>query len=75
MILHGQGEWITSEADLLDDVIGRAPRFYFQPFAESIDRLVMGAVHPFEAMLRRRVVTQRLNIVLLLFGKFVPGNV
>src|SRR5437667_12710779 len=75
MILHGKGEWITAEADLLDDVIGRAPRFYLQPFAQSIDRLVMGTVHPFEAMLCRRVATQRLDIVLLLFGKFVPGNV
>ena len=52
MILHGQSKRIIAQPDLLDNVVGRAPGFDFEPSAEAINRLVMGAVHFLESMSR-----------------------
>src|SRR5438034_795793 len=55
MILDAKGERIIAQPHLLDDAVGRAPGFHFQAVAESLDRLVMGAVHFVEAMCRLRI--------------------
>jgi len=73
--LDTESEGIIPESDLFDDVVVRAPRFDFEAFAERIDRLVMRAVYFLEAMGRFGVGTQRLNVVILLLGKFVAWNV
>src|SRR6266513_6348962 len=75
MILHGNGEGIIAQPHLLDNIIERAPRFDFETIRDSIDRLMVRTVYFFESMLRGYVVTQRLNVLLLLFGAFMPRNV
>jgi hypothetical protein len=75
MILHGNGEGIIAQPHLLDDIVEWAPRFDFETVCDPIDRLMVRAVYFFESMLRGYVVTQRLNVLLLLFGEFMPRNV
>src|SRR2546423_11217193 len=75
MILDAKGKWIIAETDLLDDVVGCAPAFDFETGPQAINRLMMRAVHSFKLVLRFCVGTQRLNIVIFLFGKFVARNV
>src|SRR6266849_42917 len=75
MILHGEREWIVSQTHLLDDIVEWAPRFDFETVCDPIDRLMVRTVYFFESMLRGCVVTQRLNVSLLLFGEFMPRNV
>ena len=50
MILNAEREGVIAQPDLLDDVVGRAPRFDFEAIGQAIDRLVMRAVHFFETM-------------------------
>ena len=67
MILDSECEWIIAQAHLLDDVVTAAPGFYFQAFAESIDRLVMRAIYFIEPMYCRALSAQWLNIMIFLF--------
>ena len=67
MILDREREWIISQAHLLDNVVGSAPRFDFETVGDAIHRLMMRTVYFFKAMSRRCVVTQRLNIAFFLF--------
>jgi len=73
--LHGESERIIAEPDLLDDVVGRAPRFHFATIAEAIDRLMMGAVHFCKPMRGGAIVTQWLDIVIALLRKVVTFDV
>ena len=41
MILHRQREWIIPQPHLLNNVVGSAPRFDFEPVRDPIDRLVV----------------------------------
>ena len=75
MILHRQGERMVPQPHLLDDVIGCAPGLDLQALTEPVERLVMRAVDELEAMLRRAVSPQRLDVVLLHLGRVVPGNI
>ena len=75
MILHSDGEWVIPQAHLFNDVIRSAPGVDLETVCNASDRLMMRAVYPFEAMSRVSVVTQRLDIVLFLFGKIMAGNV
>src|SRR5438552_5543844 len=75
MILDGNGEGVIAQPHLLDDIVEWAPRFDFETVRDSIDRLMVRAIYFFESMLRDCVVTQRLNVSLLLFGEFMPRNV
>ena len=75
VILDREGEGIIAEPDLLDDVIGRAPGFDLEPVSEFIQGLMMGAVDPVEAMNRRTIGAERLDIVILHFRGVMPGNV
>src|SRR5438874_12470610 len=75
MVLDAKGKWIIAETDLLDDVVGCAPALDFETGPEPINRLMVRAVHFFKLVGRFGVGTQRLNIVIFLFGKFVTRNV
>ena len=50
MVLHGQRERIIAEPDLLDDIVGGAPRFDLETVAEFIEGLMMRAVYLIEAV-------------------------
>src|SRR5947208_16254857 len=75
MILDREREWIVPQAHLLDNVVGSAPRFDFETVRDSIDRLMVRAVYFFESMIRSRVITQRLNIVVFLVRALVTRNI
>ena len=45
VILDGEGEGVTAEMCLLDDVVARAPSFDFKAGTELGECLMMGAVH------------------------------
>src|SRR2546428_1129674 len=75
MILHRERKRIIPQAHLLDDIVSSAPRLDFETVRDAIDRLVMRAVYFFESMVRGRIVTQRLNILLFLVGVLVIRNV
>src|SRR4030095_9300173 len=75
MILYCQREWIIPEAHLLDDVVGRAPRFDIEAVRDPIDPLMVRTIYFFESMTGGCVVTQRLNIIVFLFGQLVTRNI
>src|SRR5438094_10180816 len=71
MILDREREWIIPHGHLLDAVVGSAPRFDFETVRNPIDRLMVRSVYFFESMIRSRVVTQLLNIMVFLVGVLV----
>ena len=75
MILDSQRERIIAQPHLLDDVVGLAPGLDFEAVAESIDGLVMGAVHLLEPMRCGTIGPQRLDVMILHLRRVVPRNV
>src|SRR5207247_3337174 len=75
MILDPERVWIIPQAHFVDNVVGSPPRFDFEAVRNPIDRLMVRAVYFFESMIRSRIVTQRLNIVVFLVGVLVTRNI
>src|SRR4051812_24213006 len=75
VVLDGECKGIISKPHLLDDVVGFAPGFDFEPLAEAIHRLVMRAVNQVETMARRLVGAQWLDILLFHLRRVMTGNV
>jgi hypothetical protein len=75
MILHSERKRIITQAHLLDDVIGQTPGFDLATVRQSINRLMMRAVHFFETVPSGALVSKRLDIMILHLGKFMTGNV
>ncbi len=75
MILHRNREWIIPQTHLLDDIVGSAPRFDCETVRDSIDRLMVRTIYFLESMIRGRVVTQLLNIIVFLVGELVIWNI
>ena len=75
MILDGKRKRMIAEPHLLDDVVGGAPGFDLETFAEFIERLVMGAVYAIESMRGGAISSQRLDIVILHFRRVVAVNI
>ena len=75
MVLDREGEGMIAEPDLLDDVIRCAPGFDLKPVAELVDGLMMGAINLVEPMGRGTIGSQRLDVLLLHFGRVVTGNI
>src|ERR1700682_6026073 len=75
MILDGQSKRIIAQTHLLDDVVSLTPGFDFEAIAQSIDCLVMGAVYAIEAMGRRAIRAQWLDVMVLHLRRIVAGNV
>jgi len=75
MILHSECEGIVAQSYLLDDVVGCAPRLHFKTSAHFIDRLMMRAIYFFKAMTRAAIRSQRLDVVRLLLGQVMAGDV
>jgi hypothetical protein len=61
VILHRQAEGIAPQSRLFDDIVVGAPGFHFQPIAEFVDALVVGAVHLGEAESVPLRVVQRMH--------------
>src|SRR5438552_1889674 len=66
---------IVAQFYLLDDVIGCTPRLHFKTSTRFIDRLMMRAIHFFEAMTRPAIRSQRLDIMGLLLRQVMAGDV
>src|SRR5437764_15229369 len=75
MVLDRETERMIAETHLLDDVVGRAPRFDFEAVAKFIEGLMMRAVDLIEAMSCGAIGAQRLDIAVLHFGRVMAGNV
>ncbi len=75
MVLHSESKRIIAQSYLLDDVIGCTPGLNFQTFPESIDRLMMGAIHFFKTMARFAIRSERLDIVRLLIRQVMASDV
>ena len=75
MVLHSESEGILAQSYLLDDVIGCAPRFYFETGAQFIDCLMMRAIHFFKAMTRPPIGPQRLDVACLLIRQVMASDV
>src|SRR5205814_7039210 len=75
MVLDSESKRIIAQSYLLDDVVGCTPGFNFQTFAESIDRLMMGAIHFFKTMARFAIRSKRLNIVRLLIRQVMARDI
>ena len=75
MILHRERIGIIAQTKLLDDVVGRAPRFHLATLRETIDCLMMRAVYFFKTVGCVPIDPQRLDVVILLFGQIVAANI
>src|SRR5438067_2360352 len=75
MILHAEHERIIAQLYLLDDPILCAPRFYFQPLSQFLDRLMVRDVHFFIAVTHAAFPTHRLHIFRFLERKIMPADV
>src|ERR1017187_269688 len=75
VVLHGQSKGMIAQAYLLDNVVGRAPGFDFAPFGETIDCLVVRAIDHFETMRGAALVSQPLDVVILLLRQIVSFGV
>jgi hypothetical protein len=75
VVLHGQSERMIAQAHLLNDVVGRAPRFNFATVGQSVDGLMMRAVHHIETMRRAAIVAQRLDVVIFLLGQIMTLDI
>ena len=75
MVLDSESKEIIAQSYLFDDVVGCAPGFNFQTCAESINRLMMGAIHFFKTMARFAIGSERLDIVRLLIRQVMASDV
>src|SRR3954467_4640724 len=75
MILNSQRVRMIADAKLFDDVVRRAPCLHFATGGETIDRLMMRAVHALEARRCVTINTQWLDVVILLFGQIMTANI
>jgi len=75
MELHAESERIVAQFYLLDDVIGCTPRLHCKTSTRFIDRLMMRAIHFFEAMTRPAIRSQRLDIMGLLLRQVMAGDI
>ena len=66
---------MIAQSHLLDDLIGRAPRFDYATFAWVLNRLMMRAVYVFETVRSGAIVAQRLNVVVLLLRRIMPFDI
>ena len=75
MILHAETPGIAADPHLLDDPVRLAPRLDFERIGDTIQRLVMRAIHAGERIFRPRFVTQRLEIRRFQLRKIVAADI